>query len=75
MSRYCGRLSSRNGIRVNVGAAGASLGAVRHLNVHEYISMEIMQSHGIATPNCKVASTPEEAEEAFLSIRNQRRYY
>ena len=42
--------------------AGPAVGAVRNLNVHEYISMEIMNSHHIATPECYVASTPDEAE-------------
>ncbi|GAX10691.1 succinyl-CoA synthetase beta subunit [Fistulifera solaris] len=46
-------------------------GAVRHLNVHEYVSMEIMQAHGIKTPNCSVASTPEEAEQIFLHKLNK----
>ena len=34
-----------------------------------------MQSHGIQTPACKVASTPEEAEDAFLNTLNQRTYH
>jgi len=51
--------------------AGPALGAVRNLNVHEYISMELMQSHGITTPMCKVATSPEEAETLFDSVKNQ----
>lgn len=51
----------------------AIITAVRHLNVHEYVSMEIMQAHGISTPNCSVASTPEEAEQIFLHKLNQRK--
>lgn len=43
----------------SVGAAMA--GAVRHLNVHEYISMETMNAHGIATPECFVTDSSEEA--------------
>jgi hypothetical protein len=39
-----------------------TMGAVRNLNVHEYISMELMNAHGIATPLGYVASTPDEAE-------------
>ena len=50
-----------------------AMGAVRHLNVHEYVSMEIMQAHGIKTPNCSVASTPEEAEQIFLHKLNKRK--
>jgi succinyl-CoA synthetase beta subunit len=50
----------------------ASVGAVRFLNVHEYISMEIMKNHGIQTPECHVASTPEEAENLYQSAFNKR---
>jgi hypothetical protein len=52
-----------------------TVGAVRHLNVHEYVSMEIMQAHGIKTPNCSVASTPEEAEQIFVHKLNKRKLY
>eukprot|EP00522_Entomoneis_paludosa_P015087 CAMPEP_0172461062 /NCGR_PEP_ID=MMETSP1065-20121228/39284_1 /TAXON_ID=265537 /ORGANISM="Amphiprora paludosa, Strain CCMP125" /LENGTH=431 /DNA_ID=CAMNT_0013216267 /DNA_START=73 /DNA_END=1368 /DNA_ORIENTATION=+ len=48
----------------------SDIGAVRFLNVHEYISMELFQAHGIKTPNCKVADTPEEAEKLFLNDLN-----
>ena len=66
--------SSCKQLNRNVAASATTsrLGGVRCLNVHEYISMEIMQSHGIQTPACKVASTPEEAEDAFLNTLNQR---
>ncbi|KAE8226001.1 hypothetical protein CF319_g1346 [Tilletia indica] len=33
----------------------------RHLNLHEYLSMELLNSYGIATPRSKHASTPDEA--------------
>lgn len=49
----------------------APLGAIRNLNVHEYISMDIMKSHGIATPECYVANTPEEAEHLFDTYFNK----
>jgi hypothetical protein len=39
--------------------------AVRYLNVHEYISMELMASHGIQTPECHVAETPQEVDHIF----------
>jgi hypothetical protein len=51
--------------------ANAGVGAVRYLNVHEYISMDIMQKHGIQTPQCYVASTPQEAEDIFMHKMNQ----
>jgi acyl-CoA synthetase (NDP forming) len=53
-------------------AAAPALGAVRNLNVHEYISMEIMKNHGIRTPECYVASTPEEAEHVFKNNLQKR---
>jgi len=43
-----------------------TVGAVRNLNVHEYISMELMQEHGIAVPEGYVSSTPEEAEMRYM---------
>lgn len=40
---------------------------VRQLNVHEYISMELMNQHQIPTPVGAVATTPEEAEHAYAT--------
>mmetsp|Transcript_36976 Transcript_36976/g.66524 ORF Transcript_36976/g.66524 Transcript_36976/m.66524 type:complete len:451 (+) Transcript_36976:78-1430(+) len=51
--------------------ATPTMGAVRNLNVHEYISMEIMNQHGIATPKGFVANTPEEAEHIFNTQMNK----
>lgn len=53
-------------------ATSSSVGAVRYLNVHEYISMEIMHNHGIATPAGYVAETAEEAENIFMHNLNKR---
>jgi hypothetical protein len=50
----------------------ATGGAVRFLNVHEYISMELMQQHHIATPEGHVATTPDEAEHIFANVMNKR---
>jgi len=55
-------------------SSSSSIGAVRNLNVHEYISMEIMQTHGIKTPECFVATTPEEAEHIFTNSLNKRKF-
>lgn len=55
--------------------ASPAMGAVRNLNVHEYVSMELMKSHGIQTPECYVASNPEEAENVFLNSLNKGMYY
>jgi succinyl-CoA synthetase beta subunit len=46
--------------------AGPAAGATRNLNVHEFISMEIMNKYQIATPKGYVASTPEEAESICI---------
>ena len=53
--------------------AGPSIGAVRNLNVHEYISMDLMKAHGIETPAGYVASSPEEAENIYLNKLNKRK--
>ena len=36
--------------------------------------MELMQSHGIGTPPGFVATTPQEAEDAFVNKLNTRKY-
>jgi hypothetical protein len=48
-----------------------AVGAVRNLNVHEYISMEVMKNYGIKTPDCYVANTPDEAENIFMNSLNK----
>jgi len=47
-------------------------GGVRYLNVHEHISLEIMKTYGIQTPECYVASTPDEAQHLFSNSLNKR---
>jgi len=46
------------------------IGAVRNLNVHEHISMELFNENGISTPKGIVATTPEEAEAAYKEMGN-----
>jgi hypothetical protein len=48
-----------------------AVGAVRNLNLHEYLSMDLMKQHGISTPAGYVASSPEEAENIFLHKLNK----
>jgi succinyl-CoA synthetase beta subunit len=50
--------------------ATPAVGAIRNLNLHEYLSMDLMKQHGIATPAGYVASSPEEAENDFLHKLN-----
>jgi hypothetical protein len=54
--------------------AAPSVGAVRNLNLHEYLSMDLMKQHGIATPAGYVANTPEEAENIYLHKLNKSEY-
>lgn len=42
---------------------------VRRLNLHEYQSLDIMKTFGVATPQGIPASTPAEAEAAFNKIK------
>lgn len=62
--------SATNVFRNRIALSGA-IGAVRNLNVHEHISMELFNSHGINTPKGAVAFTPEEAEEAYKKMGNR----
>jgi hypothetical protein len=52
-------------------AAAPVAGAVRNLNVHEYISMDLFRQNGIATPRCYVANSAEEAENIYLHKLNK----
>mmetsp|Transcript_7655 Transcript_7655/g.17330 ORF Transcript_7655/g.17330 Transcript_7655/m.17330 type:complete len:451 (-) Transcript_7655:97-1449(-) len=62
----------RAGASINTSrVATPAMGAVRLLNVHEYISMELMNQHGIATPKGFVANTPEEADHIFTTMMNK----
>lgn len=49
-------------------AAIAGTGQVRCLNVHEYVSMQMMEQHDIDHPASKMAETPEGAEKACAEI-------
>lgn len=51
--------------------AAPAVGAVRNLNVHEYVSMEILEHYGVKVPRSFVASSPDEAEYAFLHNINK----
>jgi ATP-grasp domain len=51
--------------------ATPSVGAVRNLNVHEYVSMELLEHYGVKVPKAFVASTPEEAENIFMHNLNK----
>jgi hypothetical protein len=39
----------------------------RFLNVHEYVSMSLMAEYNVPVPRSAVATTAEEAEQAFTS--------
>lgn len=63
----------------NKKAASALLSApsqqVRRLNLHEYQSLDIMKTFGVATPQGIPATTPAEAEAAFNKIKAGRCTY
>jgi len=63
------RTTARQSSRIPV-TASALLGSVRNLNVHEHVSMELMNEHGIATPKGYVAFTPEESEDIYMNKMN-----
>lgn len=65
------RASASFGPSIRARVAAPAAGAVRDLNVHEYISMEIMNQHGIATPRGFVATTSEEAEHICATMMNK----
>ena len=39
------------------------LGQTRSLNIHEYVSMDLMKKFGIPVPKCAVAFSVEEAKQ------------
>lgn len=41
------------------------LGTIRHLNVHEYISMEMLHNNNIPAPKSYAVTTPEQAETIY----------
>mmetsp|Transcript_12461 Transcript_12461/g.20068 ORF Transcript_12461/g.20068 Transcript_12461/m.20068 type:complete len:453 (-) Transcript_12461:373-1731(-) len=63
-SRCCRSVLSRTVPRAMVARGGA----LRHLNVQEYVSMELMRSSGLPVPICYTATTPEEAEQLYRKL-------
>jgi len=60
----------RNTVLRNKKLFASSLGgSVRYLNVHEYISMEIMNSYNIPTPENYVATIPKEADDIYEKMQ------
>ena len=61
-------LSANKATLRSLGAAASTrIGSVRNLNVHEHISMELMNEHGIATPKGCVAFTAAEAKDGYMN--------
>jgi hypothetical protein len=50
-------------------------GAIRNLTLQEWHIMDLLNSHGIRTPECRVASTPEEAKAAADALGLNKRTY
>jgi len=61
----------RSSLTSRIAPAARAVGAVRCLNVHEYISMDLMKTYGIATPASHVANNPEEAENLYMHTLNK----
>lgn len=70
--RAASTLLRSQSIRANARQAPGVIGAVRNLNVHEHISMELFNENGISTPKGIVATTPEEAEAAYVTMGNRK---
>lgn len=68
-SRVVGPLA---GLRTRVSIAKTLLqspaGQRRFLSIHEYLSMELLNSYGVATPRSIAAHSPEEAFKAAKSF-------
>ena len=47
---------------------GQALGGVRNLNVHEYVSMEIMRKFDVPVPKGGMATSVADAEKVYKSI-------
>lgn len=59
-------ISNRRNAQFALGSP--SIGATRSLNVHEYVSMDIMRKFGIPVPKGGVANTVAEAEQVYKTI-------
>ena len=70
LASYCRSALAKTAPRALVVASG---GALRYLNVQEYVSMELMRSYGLPTPICYTATTPEEAETIYQKL-NPRKF-
>ncbi|KAJ1988405.1 succinate--CoA ligase beta chain [Dimargaris cristalligena] len=53
--------------RISFQTPAAAIGK-RHLSIHEYLSMGLLNKYGIKTPRGEVAKTPEEAYQAALKL-------
>lgn len=54
-------------------SAGAAAGQRRFLNVHEYISMDLMKQYGVSLPQGRVATTAAAAEAIATEMLHGRK--
>ena len=54
--------------RIALNKSLPSIGSVRNLNVHEYVSMEVMRSFNIPVPKGGMAEKPEDAVKVYKNI-------
>ncbi|KAL1445196.1 hypothetical protein MTO96_029302 [Rhipicephalus appendiculatus] len=60
--RIAGNIAAHRNLKVKQDALGGWIQR-RNLNLHENVSMQLLQENGVTVPKFGVASTPEEAEE------------
>lgn len=61
-------LRTRASLAKTVLQGGSQAGQRRFLSIHEYLSMELLNSYGVATPRSIAAHSPEEAFKAAQSF-------
>ena len=64
--------ASVNGLNKNLLVGPSRLGGTRLLNVHEYVSMDIMRSFNIPVPRGGMATSVEEANQVYKTIIDRR---
>jgi succinyl-CoA synthetase beta subunit len=65
------RIAAKTLFRAPAISSGAPVGAVRHLNLHEYQSKEVMDRFNVKTQKGKMAESAEEAYEVAQWIKRE----
>ena len=59
--------SSLRSSRIGAGAAALRGQQTRMLNVHEYVGIQLLSEHGVATPKAETATSAQQAEDIVAS--------